>query len=179
MTATLIDGTSIAAEVRAEVGEVVKEMRSKHGIAPGLAVVLIGDDPASAVYVRMKERAAVEAGMVSETINMPADTSQDEALAVVQRLNNDARYHGILVQLPLPDQIDEDTVIQSIDPDKDVDGLAPLQHGPAHGGRAALHTRHAVGHPADAPAHRQRPVRQARRSLRSQQHRRQADNEPA
>ena len=129
MTATLIDGTNIAAEVRGEVGEGVAEMRAKHGIAPGLAVVLIGDDPASAVYVRMKERAAIEAGMVSETITLPADTSQDEALAVVQRLNEDARYHGILVQLPLPDQIDEDTVIQSIDPDKDVDGLHPFNMG--------------------------------------------------
>ena len=129
MSATLIDGTSIAAEVRGEVGEVVTEMRGKHGIAPGLAVVLIGDDPASAVYVRMKERAAIEAGMVSETINLPADTPQEEALGVVQRLNEDARYHGILVQLPLPDQIDEDTVIQSINPDKDVDGLHPFNMG--------------------------------------------------
>ncbi|MYC05994.1 MAG: bifunctional methylenetetrahydrofolate dehydrogenase/methenyltetrahydrofolate cyclohydrolase FolD [Chloroflexi bacterium] len=129
MSATLIDGTSIAAEVRGEVGEVVAEMRSKHGVAPGLAVVLIGDDPASAVYVRMKERAAIEAGMVSETINLPADTPQEEALAAVQRLNEDARYHGILVQLPLPDHIDEDTVIQSINPDKDVDGLHPFNMG--------------------------------------------------
>ncbi|MCY3637813.1 MAG: bifunctional methylenetetrahydrofolate dehydrogenase/methenyltetrahydrofolate cyclohydrolase FolD [Chloroflexi bacterium] len=129
MSATLIDGTSIAAEVRGEVGEVVAEMRSKHGVAPGLAVVLIGDDPASTVYVRMKERAAIEAGMVSETINLPADTPQEEALAVVQRLNEDARYHGILVQLPLPDHIDEDTVIQSINPDKDVDGLHPFNMG--------------------------------------------------
>ncbi len=129
MSATLIDGTSIAAEVRAEVGEVVAEMRSKHGVAPGLAVVLIGDDPASAVYVRMKERAAIEAGMVSETINLSADTPQEEALAVVQRLNEDVRYHGILVQLPLPDHIDEDTVIQSINPDKDVDGLHPFNMG--------------------------------------------------
>ncbi|MCY3544242.1 MAG: bifunctional methylenetetrahydrofolate dehydrogenase/methenyltetrahydrofolate cyclohydrolase FolD [Chloroflexi bacterium] len=129
MSATLIDGTSIAAEVRGEVGEVVAEMRSKHGVAPGLAVVLIGDDPASAVYVRMKERAAIEAGMVSDTINLSADTLQEEALAVVQRLNEDARYHGILVQLPLPDHIDEDTVIQSINPDKDVDGLHPFNMG--------------------------------------------------
>ena len=129
MSAMLIDGTSIAAEVRGEVGEVVAEIRAKHGIVPGLAVVLIGDDPASAVYVRMKERAAVEAGMVSETVRLPADTPQDEALAVVQRLNEDARYHGILVQLPLPDQIDEDTVIQSVSPDKDVDGLHPFNMG--------------------------------------------------
>ncbi len=135
MSATLIDGKSIAEEVRAEVGAVVAEMRTKHGIAPGLAVVLIGDDPASAVYVRMKERAAVEAGMVSETIRLPADTPQDEALAVVRRLNKDARYHGILVQLPLPDQISEDAVIQSIDPDKDVDGLHPFNMGLLMAGR--------------------------------------------
>ena len=135
MSATLIDGTSIAAEVRGEVGEVVAEMRTRHGIAPGLAVALIGDDPASAVYVRMKERAAVEAGMVSETVRLPADTPQEEALAVVQRLNEDARYHGILVQLPLPDHIDEDTVIQSIDPNKDVDGLHPFNMGLLMAGR--------------------------------------------
>ena len=129
MSATLIDGTSIASEVRGEVGETVAEMRAKHGIAPGLAVALIGDDAASAVYVRMKERAAVEAGMASETIRLPADTSQDEALAVVRRLNDDARYHGILVQLPLPAHISEDAVIESINPDKDVDGLHPFNVG--------------------------------------------------
>ena len=129
MSATLIDGTSIASEVRGEVGETVAEMRAKHGIAPGLAVALIGDDAASAVYVRMKERAAVEAGMVSETIRLPANTSQDEALAVVRRLNDDARYHGILVQLPLPAHISEDAVIESINPDKDVDGLHPFNVG--------------------------------------------------
>ncbi len=129
MSATLIDGTGIASEVRGEVGETVAEMRAKHGIAPGLAVALIGDDAASAVYVRMKERAAVEAGMASETIRLPADTSQDEALAVVRRLNDDARYHGILVQLPLPAHISEDAVIESINPDKDVDGLHPFNVG--------------------------------------------------
>ncbi len=129
MSTTLIDGTSIAAEVRGEVGEVVTEMRAKHGIAPGLAVALIGDDAASAVYVRMKERAAVEAGMESKTIALPADTTQDEAMAVVRRLNDDARYHGILVQLPLPAHISEDAVIESINPDKDVDGLHPFNVG--------------------------------------------------
>ena len=129
MSTTLIDGTSIAAKVRGEVGEVVAEMRAKHGIAPGLAVALIGDDAASAVYVRMKERAAVEAGMESKTIALPADTTQDEALAVVRRLNDDARYHGILVQLPLPAHISEDAVIESINPDKDVDGLHPFNVG--------------------------------------------------
>lgn len=135
MSATLIDGTSIAAEVRGEVGEGVAEVRAKHGIAPGLAVVLIGDDPASSVYVRMKERAAVEAGMASESIRMPADTPQDEALAIVQRLNEDARYHGILVQLPLPGHISEDAVIESINPDKDVDGLHPFNMGLLMAGR--------------------------------------------
>ena len=135
MSATLIDGTSIAEQVRGEVGAGVADLRSKHGIAPGLAVVLIGDDPASGVYVRMKERAAVGAGMVSETIRMSADTTQADALAVVRRLNEDARYHGILVQLPLPNQIDEDAVIASIHPDKDVDGLHPFNMGLLMAGR--------------------------------------------
>ncbi len=129
MSAELIDGRAIAAEVRGEVSEGVAEMRAKHGIAPGLAVVLVGDDPASAVYVRSKERAAAEAGMVSESVHLPANTPQDEVLAIVRRLNHDARYHGILVQLPLPDHIDEDAVIAAIDPLKDVDGLHPYNMG--------------------------------------------------
>lgn len=129
MSAAIIDGTSIAAEVRAEVGAVVQEMRTRHGIAPGLAVVLVGDDAASQVYVRSKERAANEAGMLSEGIRLPADTPQDEVLAILRRLNHDARYHGILVQLPLPNHIDEDAVIESINPNKDVDGLHPFNMG--------------------------------------------------
>lgn len=124
-----MNGTEMAKEIRAEAAEGVAEMRDKHGIVPGLAVVLVGDDPASKVYVRNKDRAATEAGMVSESIVLPDSTTQDEVLSVVRRLNGDARIHAILVQLPLPDHIDEDAVIESINPDKDVDGLHPFNMG--------------------------------------------------
>lgn len=135
MSAELISGTEIAQEIRAEVAATVAEMRAKHNITPGLAVVLVGDDPASVIYVRSKERAAVEAGMVSEGITLPAETSQDEILAIIERLNADPRYHGILVQLPLPDHIGEDTIIEAVSPDKDVDGLHPYNMGLLMAGR--------------------------------------------
>ena len=135
MGAALIDGTAIAAEIRGEVAATAAEMRAKHGIAPGLAVVLAGDDAASAVYVRSKERAATEAGMMSEVVRLPADAMQDDVLSVVRRLNEDARYHGVLVQLPLPNHIDEDAVIESINPNKDVDGLHPFNMGLLMAGR--------------------------------------------
>lgn len=124
-----MNGIEMAKEIRAEAAEGVAEMRDKHGIVPGLAVVLVGDDPASKVYVRNKDRAATEAGMVSESIVLPDSTTQDEVLSVVRCLNGDARIHAILVQLPLPDHIDEDAVIESINPDKDVDGLHPFNMG--------------------------------------------------
>ena len=129
MSARVLSGTEMANEIRAEVAVGVAEMRDKHGIVPGLAVVMVGDDPASKVYVRNKDRAAIEAGMVSESIPLQASTTQDEVLSVVRRLNCDARIHGILAQLPLPDHIDEDTVIESVNPDKDVDGLHPFNMG--------------------------------------------------
>ena len=129
MSARVISGAEMAKEIRAEAAEGVTEMRTKHGIVPGLAVVLVGEDPASKVYVRNKDRAATEAGMVSESVQLPASTTQEEVLSVVRRLNGDARIHAILVQLPLPDHIDEDTVIESIHPDKDVDGLHPFNMG--------------------------------------------------
>ena len=129
MSAKVMNGTEMAKEIRAEAAEGVAEMRDKHGIVPGLAVVLVGDDPASKVYVRNKDRAAIEAGMVSESIVLPDSTTQDEVLSVVRCLNGDARIHAILVQLPLPDHIDEDAVIESINPDKDVDGLHPFNMG--------------------------------------------------
>ncbi len=128
----------MAEEVRAEVTAGVAEMRSKHGIAPGLAVVLVGDDPASGIYVRRKQQAATEVGMESEVVRLPADTTERDVLSNVRRLNGDARIHGILVQLPLPDQIDENTVIESIDPNKDVDGLHPLNMGKLMGGRPSF-----------------------------------------
>ncbi len=129
MKAELLDGAALAKEIRGEVAEGVAEIQSNHGIVPGLAAVLIGDDPASAVYVRNKEKAASEAGMMSEIFRLSADTTQDELLSLLERLNSDSRFHGILVQLPLPSQIDEDTIIQAINPEKDVDGLHPFNVG--------------------------------------------------
>ena len=119
MTAELINGTKIAEEVRAEVAEGVREMRDRHGIAPGLAVILIGEDPASSVYVRSKEKAASEAGMVSNTVLLPADASENEVLAQLARLNGDARVPGILVQLPVPAHINENSVIWATNPRQD------------------------------------------------------------
>ena len=135
MPAKRISGEPLAAAIRAEVAEGVAEMRQKHGAAPGLAVVLVGDDPASAVYVRRKEQAAREAGMVSETVRLPASASQDEVLNAVRRLNADDRIHGILVQLPLPDHVDENAALETIDPNKDVDGLHPFNMGLLMAGR--------------------------------------------
>ena len=129
MTAELIDGKRIAAEVRAEVATGVAELRRSHGTTPGLAVVLVGDDPASAVYVRSKRTAAAEVGMVAQDFSMPADASQEELLRRLRHLNEDSNVHGILVQLPLPAHIDGDTVAVAISPDKDVDGLHPFNAG--------------------------------------------------
>ena len=136
MAVNLIDGTAMAKEVRAEVAGRVTEMNEKHGITPGLAVVLVGDDPASSVYVRNKEKAATEAGIFARSFKLSAGTSQDEVLSLLDRLNGDARFHGILVQLPLPSHIDEDTIIEAVDPDKDVDGLHPTNMGRLMAGRA-------------------------------------------
>jgi methylenetetrahydrofolate dehydrogenase (NADP+)/methenyltetrahydrofolate cyclohydrolase len=129
MTAELIDGKSIAAQVRAEVATRVAELRRVHGVTPGLAVVLVGDDPASAVYVRSKRIAAAEVGMDAEDFSMPADASSDELLHRIRALNADDGVHGILVQLPVPAHIDKDAVIDTISPDKDVDGLHPFNVG--------------------------------------------------
>ena len=134
MSAQIIRGSDMAEEIRAEVAAGVAEMRAKRGAVPGLAVVLVGDDPASAVYVRNKERAALEAGMKSEIIRMSTATEED-VLSAVRRLNADARVHGILVQLPLPDHISENRVIESINPHKDVDGLHPFNMGLLMAGR--------------------------------------------
>ena len=128
MPAELIDGRAIAKKIRADVAARVKKLASR-GITPGLAVVLVGDDPASAVYVGAKGKATAEAGMYSETIRLPADTAQSELLARVDALNADPKIHGILVQMPLPKQIDPDTVIRRIQPTKDVDGFHPINVG--------------------------------------------------
>jgi methylenetetrahydrofolate dehydrogenase (NADP+)/methenyltetrahydrofolate cyclohydrolase len=128
LPAELIDGRAIAKKIRADVAERVKKLVSR-GIKPGLAVVLVGDDPASEVYVSAKGKATEEAGMYSLTIRLEADTSQSELLAGVEALNKDPRIHGILVQMPLPKQIDPDFIIRSIDPLKDVDGFHPMNVG--------------------------------------------------
>ncbi len=104
-------------------------MREKHGVTPGLAAVLIGDDPASAIYVRNKGRACNEVGMFSETFHHPASTSQEELMDLMDRLNVDDRFHGILLQLPLPDHLDEAEVIESVIPPKDIDGIHPFNLG--------------------------------------------------
>ena len=136
MTAKILDGKALAEEIRGEVATGVAEMQQKHGVTPGLAAVLVGDDPASAIYVRNKRRACEEVGMVSDTFLMPADSTNEQVLARVQALNEDPRFHGILVQLPMPPQIDERLIIESLDPTKDVDGLHPFNVGKLVQGRA-------------------------------------------
>ena len=123
MTAAIIDGKVFAAGIRARVAEHVTRLRKEHGITPGLAVVLVGEDPASQVYVRNKGRMTVEAGMQSFEHRLSAETSEADLLALVQRLNADPAVHGILVQLPLPGHMNADLVINAIDPAKDVDGF--------------------------------------------------------
>jgi methylenetetrahydrofolate dehydrogenase (NADP+)/methenyltetrahydrofolate cyclohydrolase len=128
MTARVLDGVPIADAIRAEVGARVAEHR-KQGRQPGLAVVIVGDNPASAVYVRAKGKACEEAGMHSETVRLGADTSEAELLAVVDRLNTDPQIHGFLVQLPLPKHINAERVLNRINPLKDVDGFHPANVG--------------------------------------------------
>lgn len=123
MTAQIIDGKAFAATVREKVAGHVARLKEEHGITPGLAVVLVGEDPASQVYVRSKGKQTVEAGMNSYEHKLDADTSEEDLLAVVESLNNDPNVHGILVQLPLPGHLNEDLIINSIDPAKDVDGF--------------------------------------------------------
>jgi len=123
MTATVIDGKAFAAKVRGQVADGVAKLKEAQGITPGLAVVLVGEDPASQVYVRSKGKMTVEVGMNSIEHKLDADTSEETLLALIDQLNNDPGVHGILVQLPLPDHLDSDLVINSIDPAKDVDGF--------------------------------------------------------
>ncbi|MDA0264569.1 MAG: bifunctional methylenetetrahydrofolate dehydrogenase/methenyltetrahydrofolate cyclohydrolase FolD [Chloroflexi bacterium] len=135
MTAKILDGKALAEEIRKEVAVGVAEIKQRHGVTPGLAAVLAGDDPASAIYVRNKRRACDEVGMVSDTFLLPADTTNEQLLTCVQDLNADSRFHGILVQLPLPPQIDERLIIEAISPDKDIDGLHPFNVGKLVQGR--------------------------------------------
>ena len=123
MTATIIDGKEFAARVRVKVGDHVTRLKNDHGITPGLAVVLVGEDPASQVYVRSKGKMTVEVGMKSVEHKLDINTAEADLLALIDQLNNDPEIHGILVQLPLPKHLNEDLVINSISPAKDVDGF--------------------------------------------------------
>jgi len=138
MTAKIIDGKAAAAEVRARVAEIAAEFARKAGRQPGLATVLVGEDPASAVYVRSKGKATSEAGMASFSHKLPDTTSETELLGLVDQLNRDDSVDGILVQLPLPQQIDASRVIAAIDPAKDVDGFHPMNAGRLATGLEAL-----------------------------------------
>ena len=129
MSATVIDGKALAAETRERVRAGVEALRARTGVAPGLGVVLVGEDPASVSYVTAKERALAEAGMRSVDVRLPEGTGQEELLAVIARLNADPEVHGILVQLPLPRGLDTDAVIAAIAPEKDVDGFTPVNVG--------------------------------------------------
>jgi len=145
MSATIIDGNAIAQQVRDEVRADVARLKAS-GREPGLVVVLVGDDPASASYVRGKTRDAHEVGMRSETIRIPPDVTQEELLALVDRLNADPSWHGVLVQLPLPPHINEAVVTEAVLPSKDVDGLHPVNVGRLFRGEPALYgcTPHGV-----------------------------------
>jgi len=129
MTARIIDGKAAAADLRAKVAQAAADFRQKTSRAPGLATVLVGEDPASAVYVRSKVKATAEAGLESFAHHLPDTLSEAELLAIVDKLNRDPAVDGILVQLPLPKQIDAQRVIEAIDPDKDVDGFHPVNAG--------------------------------------------------
>jgi methylenetetrahydrofolate dehydrogenase (NADP+)/methenyltetrahydrofolate cyclohydrolase len=138
MTASVIDGKVIAADLRARVADEVARVKRDHGLTPGLAVVLVGNDPASEVYVRNKHKQTQAAGMASFEHVLPAGVAQADLLALVARLNADPAVHGILVQLPLPKGLDTETIIAAIDPAKDVDGLHPHNVGRLAGGLPAL-----------------------------------------
>ena len=138
MAAHVLDGREFSARVRGRVAEGVRVLKEEHGITPGLAVVLVGEDPASQVYVRSKGEKTVEAGMNSYEHRLGADTGEEELLALVEQLNGDPAVHGILVQLPLPGHLDESLVINAIDPAKDVDGFHVINAGQLATGQKAM-----------------------------------------
>jgi len=129
MTAQIIDGKAIAAEIRAEVAERVRRLKEERGVMPAQAFILVGENPASISYVRGKGRACEDAGIGSQTIHLPESTSEAELLELIAKLNADPKLHGMIVQLPLPPQIDEQRATAAIAPEKDVDGLHPMNVG--------------------------------------------------
>ncbi|MGH7806234.1 MAG: bifunctional methylenetetrahydrofolate dehydrogenase/methenyltetrahydrofolate cyclohydrolase FolD [Candidatus Binatia bacterium] len=136
--AQLLDGKAAARDVRERVRLEAAQLLEERSVRPGLAAVLVGEDPASKIYVDGKEKACAEAGLLSRRFNLPATTSEDELVALVERLNRDPEIHGILVQLPLPDGIAQKRVLQTISPDKDVDGLHPVNQGRLLAGEPGL-----------------------------------------
>ena len=127
--AKIIDGKAISKQIREEIAAETLEFAAKSGFKPGLAVVIVGEDPASQVYVRNKRKACDEVGFYSESYELPAETTQEELEALVDKLNNDDKIHGILVQLPLPKHLDETRVLLRINPEKDVDAFHPYNVG--------------------------------------------------
>ena len=140
MTARLLEGKVFAAKLKEEAGKKAQELKAKYGITPGLAVIIVGENPASQVYVRNKHKACTELGFYSEGVELPATTTREELLAEIQRLNNDEKIHGILVQLPLPRELQpyESEVLEAINPLKDVDGFHPVNVGRLVTGQKAL-----------------------------------------
>lgn len=140
MTARLLEGKVFAAKLKEEAGKKAQELKAKYGITPGLAVIIVGENPASQVYVRNKHKACTELGFYSEGVELPATTTREELLAEIQRLNNDEKIHGILVQLPLPKELQpyESEVLEAVNPLKDVDGFHPVNVGRLVTGQKAL-----------------------------------------
>ncbi|HHV3192742.1 TPA: bifunctional methylenetetrahydrofolate dehydrogenase/methenyltetrahydrofolate cyclohydrolase [Streptococcus agalactiae] len=134
----LIDGKALSQKMQAELGRKVERLKEQHGIIPGLAVILVGDNPASQVYVRNKERSALEAGFKSETLRSSESISQEELIDIIHQYNEDKSIHGILVQLPLPQHINDKKIILAIDPKKDVDGFHPMNTGHLWSGRPMM-----------------------------------------
>jgi len=129
MTAQIISGTEIAKQIREELKEEIAELKEKHNLVPGLVTVLVGEDPASQVYVGQKEKTSLALGIYSERHDLPVETPQEELMALIDQLNKDPKIHGILVQLPLPKHLNETEVLYAIDPKKDVDGFHPVNVG--------------------------------------------------
>ncbi|MBS7288147.1 MAG: bifunctional 5,10-methylenetetrahydrofolate dehydrogenase/5,10-methenyltetrahydrofolate cyclohydrolase, partial [Candidatus Freyarchaeota archaeon] len=129
MVAKIIDGRSVAAEVRRQVAEEAKLLWEQYGVRPGLAAILVGNDPASEVYVGLKQKACEEAAFTFRKISLPGEVSEEDVIEYVHRLNMDDRIHGVIVQLPLPPHLNENRIIAALSPEKDVDGLHPVNMG--------------------------------------------------
>ena len=136
--AELIDGKALAKKLQTDLAKRTAKLKEKTGLTPGLVVILVGENPASQVYVRNKERSALEAGFRSEVVRLPESTSQEELLSLIETYNHNPDWHGILVQLPLPEHIDDEAVLLAIDPDKDVDGFHPLNMGKLWSGHPVM-----------------------------------------